>query len=154
MSVQRGMECGGREHKTAFFAEILLMVSMPITTLPNIHSILQSFSRLSGLFVNQDKSRALNISQPDRTIKTLQTSYKFVWEPVALSYLGINLTCTIHILYSQNYPALHKRLATDLISWQVNPPSWFGMLYSIKMNILPRTLYLFRALPVALVRTD
>lgn len=145
----KGVECGDREHKSAFFADdILLMVSMPITTLPNLYGILQPFSRLSGLSTNEEKSTALNISLSDRT------SYKFVWEPVALPYLGSYITTFMQTLYSQNYPALYKRLTTDLTNWQIHHPSWFGRLHSIKMNILPRIPYIFRTLPIALVRTD
>lgn len=42
----------------------------------------------------------------------------------------------------------------DLAKWQIHPPSLFGRLYSLKMNVLPKILYLFRTLPVALIRSD
>lgn len=136
----RGIECGDREHKCLLFADdLLLALSSPITSLPNLYAILKPFSEISGLKINHDKSRALNTSLLSST---------------ALPYLGIWLTPSLHTLYAHNYPALYRRLSGDLARWQIHPPSWLGRLHSIKMNILQRILYLFRTLPVALVRSD
>lgn len=41
-------------------------------------------------------------------------------------------------------------MIADLQRWENNPPSWFGRLYTIKMNLLPRLLYLFRILPISI----
>lgn len=36
----------------------------------------------------------------------------------------------------------------------MNPPSWFGRIYSLKMNILPRILYLCHSLTVTINMSD
>lgn len=51
-------------------------------------------------------------------------------------------------------PCIVTNLGADLIRWSTHPPSWFGRLHSVKMNELPRILYLFRTLPVALAKLD
>lgn len=151
----RGIVCGDYDHKCLLFADdLLLTLTSPITSLPNLHVILQPFSDISGLKINHSKSRALNLSLPISIQKTLKQSYQFQWEPETLPYLSIHLTSSIQMLYKRNYPALFKWLTDDLTKWQIHPPSWFGRLHSIKMNVLPRILYFFRTLPVALAQND
>lgn len=80
----KGIECRDREHKSLFFADDILMVlSAPITSLPNLYEILQPFSAISGLKINVDKSKALNVSLQDSTQKVLEQFHQFHWEPVA-----------------------------------------------------------------------
>ena len=131
-----------------------MTLSVPITSLPNLFNILRPFSEISGLKSYHNKSRALNLSLPERTRTALEQSFSFGWEPVALSYLGINVTSSYGTLYKANYPALFRRFTDDMAKWQIHPPSWFGRLHSVKMNILPRLLYLFRTLPVILNHSD
>lgn len=74
----KGIDCGGIEHKCILFADDLLMaISSPITTLPNLYAILKPFSTISGLKINHDKSQAMNISLEDSVLSTLKRSYKF-----------------------------------------------------------------------------
>lgn len=148
----RGITCGDYEHKCLLFADdLLLTLSSLITSLPNLFALLQPFSDFSGLKINHSNSRALNLSLLSTTQKTLAQFYQFIWEQEALSYLGINLISSTQMLYKRNYLALFIRLTEDLARWQIHPPLWFGRLHSIKMNVLPRILYLFCTIPVTLV---
>lgn len=111
----KGIECKGGVHKCTLFADDILMVmSLPITTLPNLYAILQPFSKISSLTINHEKSWALNISLQDSTVEALNFSNKFAWETEALPYLGIHLTPSIPMLYFRNYPALYKCLTADM----------------------------------------
>lgn len=59
----KGIHCGESEHKCAMFADdILLLLSSPITSLPNLYQTLCHFSMISGLSINHLKSVALNLS--------------------------------------------------------------------------------------------
>lgn len=131
-----------------------MVISSPIITLPNLYAILKPFSIISGLKINHDKSQAMNISLEKTMISTLKQPYKFIWKIDTLPYLGKNLTPSWKTLHSQNYPALFKNIGADLTRWSLHPPSWFGRLLSVEMNMLPRILYLFRTLPVALAKLD
>lgn len=96
----------------------------------------------------------MNIYLEKQTIQALQNSFPFKWQTTALLYLGIHLTLNRQTLYQENYPLLYKILSDNLQRWAKNPPSWFGRLRSLKMNVLPRLLYLFRTLPVTLNMSD
>lgn len=151
----KGICCGDEEQKCSLFADdILMFLSSPITSLPNLYRVLRRFTAFSGLTINHSKSEALNLTLEPQTVQLLQKSFQFRWQQNKLPYLGIFLTNNLQTLYQANYPPLYKKLSADLLSWAKNPPSWFGRLYSIKMNILPRLLYLFRTLPIAINRHD
>lgn len=81
-------------------------------------------------------------------------SFPFKWQTKALPYLGISLTPNIDTLYQTNYAPLYKKMIVDLERWEHNPPSWFGRLNTIKINLLPRLLYLFRTLPIQICMPD
>lgn len=69
----RGIVCGDREHKCLLFADdLLLALSLPITSLSNLYAILQPFSEISGLKINHDKSRGLNLSLQSSTQRVLE----------------------------------------------------------------------------------
>ena len=52
-----GVRCGEQTHKCALFADdILLFLTSPITSLPNLCRTLDDFSKISGLSVNYSKS--------------------------------------------------------------------------------------------------
>lgn len=150
----KGVRCRQSVHKCALFADnILLFVTSPITFLPNINRLLESFGNISGLKVNMNKSQALNISLPPSLAEQLKPSYKFKWHSTSIRYLGINLTPKIDQLYPANFPPMYRKLENDLQSWSLHNISWLGKIHSIKMTPLPRLLYLFRSLPIA-IRKD
>ena len=49
--------------------------------------------------------------------------------------------------YKSNYDKLETRIKQDLNRWNLVPLSW-GRTDTIRMNILPRFLFLFQALPL------
>lgn len=64
-------------------------------------------------------------------------------------YLGIHLTPSYSSLYSANSP-LFLDINKSLQSWTKYPLSLLGRIYVLKMSILPRLLYHFETLPVAI----
>lgn len=64
-----GIELAGVQHKLAMFADdILMLITSPHITLPNLVTLLDNFSFLSGPYVNQAKFRVLNISLMDNVL--------------------------------------------------------------------------------------
>lgn len=131
-----------------------LFVTNPEVTLPTLLTLFHQFSQLSGLSLNTQKTMALNISLPPLIERNLRTTYNFQWASNSLPYLGIQLTSSINTLYRANYPPLFRRLREDLQRWADYPLSWFSRINSIKMTFLPRILYYFRTLPIAVPRGD
>lgn len=63
-------------------------------------------------------------------------------------YLGIIFSNKISSLYRDNYEKVLKEVQEDLIKWEKIHLSLIGKITLIKMNILPRVLFLFQTIPI------
>lgn len=152
----KGEQCGSQTPKCGLYADdILLFITSPITSLPNLCHTLEEFSEISELQVNYSKSLAMNVSLQTNTVSLLQKSFQFDWNEISIKYLGINITPLQYLyktLYNNNYPPMFHKLELDLKAWSKHNLSWKGRINSIKMTLLPKLLYLFRSLPIPIKR--
>lgn len=63
-------------------------------------------------------------------------------------YLGIVITPRNKDLLKANYSKLLAQLKTDISRWEILPLTLLGRIESIRMNVLPRFLFLFQSLPI------
>lgn len=146
----KGIPIAGHTYKLAAFADdILLFLSDPVTKIPNLLRDFDLFRRISNLKINFSKSHALNISLPKDLVTQCQSNFPFVWKQDAITYLGIQLTTHLPDLYTRNFlPLIHT--ISDVHKWDKPHISWFGRAAILKMNILPRILYLLQTIPIKL----
>lgn len=76
------------------------------------------------------------------------TMYSFNWNTSYIKYLGVSLPKDMSQLFNINYNCISKKIYDDLDGWSLQPLDFGSRIRSIKMNILPRLLYLFLSLPV------
>ena len=50
-------------------------------------------------------------------------------------------------LYAENYKTLIREIKEDAKKWKHIPCSWVGKINIVKMNILPKAIYRFNAIP-------
>jgi hypothetical protein len=62
-------------------------------------------------------------------------------------YLGVNLK-DMNDLYKENYKPLKKEIEEDYRRWRDLPCSWIGRINIVKMAMLPKTIYMFNAIPM------
>ena len=67
-----------------------------------------------------------------------------------IKYLGINLPKETKDLYIGNHKTLIKEIKDDKNRWRKIPCSWIGRINIVKMSILPKGIYRFKALPTKL----
>ncbi len=65
----------------------------------------------------------------------------------SFKYLGINISGSFNKVYHDNYVKLLNQTKTDLQRWMDLPLSLIGRINTIKMNILPKLIYLFHSIP-------
>ena len=73
--------------------------------------------------------------------------------PQNIKYLGINLTKEVKGLYAENYKTLIKEIKEDAKKWKDIPCSWVGKINIVKMAILSKAIYRFKAIPIKLPMT-
>ena len=67
-----------------------------------------------------------------------------------IKYLGIYLPKETKDLYIENYTTLVKEIKEDINRWRNIPCSWIGRINIVKMSILPKGIYRFNAIGIAL----
>lgn len=109
-----GIQIGPVTHKISLFADdVILILTNPTTSLAEVQTTLNWFSRVSYYKLNTSKSSILDINLDATTKNLLQAQYSFTWADKEITYLGIQLPKTTKNLYSSNFlPLLHK-IKTD-----------------------------------------
>lgn len=80
-------------------------------------------------------------------------SIPFQLSKSGFKYLGVFITRSIRTLKERNFTALTEKIKTDLQKWGHLPLSLAGRVQIIKMNVLPRYLYIFQCVPIFLPRS-
>uniref|UniRef100_A0A803K6G7 Reverse transcriptase domain-containing protein n=1 Tax=Xenopus tropicalis TaxID=8364 RepID=A0A803K6G7_XENTR len=149
-----GPRVGNHEFLISLFADdVLLTVTNPMISLPNLHNLLAQYGKHSGYKLNIQKTEALAINMPSHTRELLKSNYKYKWKDISLKYLGVHLTKSYSQLYKCNYTPLLQTIHNLMNKWSPYTISWLGKIAALKMMILPKLLYLFETLPVRVPNT-
>lgn len=114
----------------------------PFSSLPKIMLLLTEFGKLSGYRVNIQKSELMPVGTSNS--ETSLNSFPFNISPKKFKYLVIWITGKD--LYAANYQPLLSNLNQDIERWGSLPLSLGGRINTVKMNILPKFLYIFHCL--------
>ena len=82
--------------------------------------------------------------------KKLREKIPFIIAMKRIKHLGINLPKETKDLYIENYKALMKEIKEDTNRWRNILFSWLGRISTVKMKILPKTIYRFNAISIKL----
>uniref|UniRef100_A0A8C5MGZ6 Reverse transcriptase domain-containing protein n=1 Tax=Leptobrachium leishanense TaxID=445787 RepID=A0A8C5MGZ6_9ANUR len=138
-------------HKVSAYADdLMFLLTNPVTSLPVVIQELHNFGSLAGLAINEEKSEILNITMTRMEQLTLKSQFTFRWCTDKLNYLGIWLCADVPRITKLNYDSLLEDIQRDLSSWSPKYISWFGRVGVLKMNVLPRILYLLQTIPLSL----
>ena len=145
----KGITRNGIEYKLSLYADdLLLYITDPTLSIPAVSSILKNFSTFSGYKLHLGKSECFPINTAACHIQ--QSDLPFQFSPSGFKYLGINVTRTLSSLASANFTPLISKITSDIQRWCNLPLSLIGKINVVKMNILPKFLFLFQSVPLFL----
>lgn len=84
----------------------------------------------------------------------MQDHFFVYLEQLFYSIPGGSSGLSIYQLYKIYFPPLYKKLEKDLTQWSEYGLSWLRRINAVKMTPLPRVLYLFRLLPITIVKSQ
>lgn len=146
-----GIQFGTSEHKLSH--DLLLYITDPhksgsplLQCLKDIAIISILYPFITGYKLNYTKSEILPLNTQDSNIRSLTDQLK--WSTNGFKYLGIHIGKSDGQLFKNNYIKLLEQTKSDLQRWMGLPLSLIGRMNTIKMNILPKFVYLFQCLPI------
>lgn len=101
------------------------------------------YSQLSNYKIIYAKSEAMGIELPAHAQQQLSQAFNFKWMDSHIRYVGTNIPRKLNRIFKRNFAPLPRKLKMDTFTW-------FGRSNILKMNVMPRLLYLFQMLPVRL----
>lgn len=147
-----GIMVENEKHILSLYADdIILYLTNVASSLPALCTLLDEYSCISGYKINKHKSVVMPLNPAARGLS--RGNISFHWEPYKLCYLGVQIPNQLHQIYSLNYEPLLRKAEADLERWKSLPISLIGRINCIKMNILPKFLYLFQSLPTPIPKT-
>lgn len=147
-----GIKRRGIEYKVSLYADdLLLYITDPLSCISQVVNILKDYGYFSGYKLNFSKSICFPINNMADQI--IDTDLPFCISKSGFKYLGINITRSYTDLFKANYNPILKKLESDLQRWSVIYLSLAGKINCVKMNVLPRLLYLFQSLPIFLPKS-
>ena len=144
-----GISRGGVEHKVSLYADdLLLFVSDLDRAFPLVLNLLEEFGQISGYKLNFQKSELMPINAAAMAYPLSDLPFK----TSLFKYLGVCITKKYSDLYKFNFSPLLARLTQDPQRWSLLPLSLAGRINCVKMNVLPKFLYLFQCIPIFLTK--
>lgn len=142
-----GITISGDKHRIGLFADdIITYLQNPNTTFPKLLKIMEDYGLMSGYKLNITKTQVLSLNYKPN--KVMRKQYKLGWDAKTIKYLGVLITQEVDTIYNTNYKVMNDKLQRDMTKWSTLILDFSSRIEVVKINILPRLLYLFLSLPV------
>lgn len=143
-----GVKFGNVESLVNLYADdLLICLSDPVVSVPNLLNYIESFGKLSGYTINWDKCEFMPLTN---MCPIFVKSLPFKLVTTHINYLGLKISRNPKLLLKLNFLDMVDKLKANIKNWKLLPLSMIGRINAIKMVALPRFLYLFQNLPIYL----
>lgn len=117
------------------------------TSLKVTLGLLKKFYKMSGLKINEDKTKALWIGSMSKSDLRLCREYKLDWEQGPIKILGVTFTPEVFNIWDLNSRELITKMEKVLQSWSKRKLTLPGKITVIKSLAFSKFIHLFTALP-------
>uniref|UniRef100_A0A670KLE6 Reverse transcriptase domain-containing protein n=1 Tax=Podarcis muralis TaxID=64176 RepID=A0A670KLE6_PODMU len=144
----QGITVGVKQYKLKAFADdLVITLQEPESSTKRVLELIQEFGRVAGFKLNKQKTKVLGKNLTPLEIEGFQKETELTVVK-KVKYLGVNLTPKNLNLFKDNYEKCWSEVKKDLETWSRLKLSLLGRIAAVKMNVLPKMLFLFRALQV------
>ena len=119
-------------------------------TIRKLLELINEYSKVSGHKINTQKSLQFLYTSNEKTERVIKEIILFSIAMKRIKYLGINLPKGTKDLYIENYKILMREIKDDRNRWRNVPCLWIGTINILKMSILTKAIYRFKAIPIKL----
>lgn len=143
-----GININDIENKIALFADdVVVFLTNLKQSVPALLECIELFGSFSGYKINATKSTIMFLKSSERSTPPLHTPFRNIQD--SFTYLGVKITPTIETLVPTNYDPIVESVIGSIDRWNSLPLSMIGRINILKMNTLPKLLYLFQTIPLA-----
>ena len=133
--------------------DMIVYLEDPIASAPKLLKLISNFSKVLGYKINVQKSQAFLYTNNRLKESQIKNKLPFTIATKRIKYLGIQLTRNVRDLFKENYKPLLNEIREDTNRLRNIPCSWLGRINIMKMAILPKVIYRFKAIPIKLPMT-
>uniref|UniRef100_A0A670HP09 Reverse transcriptase domain-containing protein n=1 Tax=Podarcis muralis TaxID=64176 RepID=A0A670HP09_PODMU len=144
----QGIQVGVKQYKLKAFADdLVLTLQEPESSTKRVLELIHEFGRVAGFKLNKLKTKVLEKNLTPLEIERFQkeTELNVVKK---VKYLGVNLSAKNLNLFKDNYEKCWSEIKKDLEIWSRLKLSLLGRIAALKMNVLPKMLFLFQTLQI------
>ena len=144
----KGIQIGKEGVKLSLFADdMILYIENPKDSTRKLQELINEYSKVSGYKINTQKSLAFLYTNNEKTEREIKDTIPFTITTKRIKYFGVYLPKETKDLYIENYKTLMKENKEDTNRWRNIPCSWIVRINIVKMNILPKAISRFNAIP-------
>ena len=147
----KGIQIGKEEVKLSLLADdMILYVENPKNSTRNLLELINEYSNVAGYKINTQKSLEFLYMNNEKTEREIKETSPFTTAMKRIKYLGIYLPKETKDLNIENYQTLIKEIKEDINRCRNASFSWIGRINIVKMSILVKAIYRFKAIPIKL----
>jgi hypothetical protein len=142
------IQIGKEETKTSLFGDdTIVYINDSKNSTIELLQLINNFSKVAAYKINSNKLVAFLYTNDKQAEKEIRETIPFAIAPNNIKYLGATLTKQVKDLGDNNFKSLKKEVK-DLRKWRDIPCSWISRINIVKMAILPKAIYKFKAIPI------